>query len=181
MADLLREERESEPLLVPSQAMMSAPSVQATYGGVPHHRRASDSMRAYSRSSELAYNRRRHSDNTRTQGRTGSQGYYQSMPMGRTYAGYPGAMTPPVKKNEEDADLMLEVGVLKQELLEPPAVAIQKNFEIFECKLIMQQKELVDAMQRTVVREGDRVINTVLAGPHERIIDPVSDPFPIAA
>ena len=51
--------------------------------------------------------------------------------------------------------------------------AIKKNLEVFELKFKMQQRELAEEMRRMVHHEGDRVIEAVTAGPHDRIIDPV--------
>ncbi|KAH9856042.1 hypothetical protein C2E23DRAFT_773550 [Lenzites betulinus] len=59
-----------------------------------------------------------------------------------------------------------------RDLADEPAVAIRRNFVSFERKFRIQQRELVHEMTRVVVHEGDRVISSVLAGPHERIIDP---------
>ncbi|KAI0644525.1 hypothetical protein C8Q79DRAFT_777894 [Trametes meyenii] len=61
---------------------------------------------------------------------------------------------------------------LKLELFESPELAIRKNLEVFERKFKMQQRELTEEMRRVVHHEGDRVIEAVTSGPHERIIDP---------
>ncbi|KAI0759985.1 hypothetical protein BD413DRAFT_266792 [Trametes elegans] len=65
-----------------------------------------------------------------------------------------------------------ELAQLVRELEDDPAVAIKKNFVVFERKFRIQQREIVEEMTRVIVHEGDRVISTVLEGPHERIIDP---------
>ncbi|KAI0360925.1 hypothetical protein OH77DRAFT_1517315 [Trametes cingulata] len=70
----------------------------------------------------------------------------------------------PVGENNLDA--------LKTELFESPELAIRKNFEVFERKFKMQQRELAEEIKRTVHHEGDRVIEAVTSGPHDRIIDP---------
>ncbi|KAJ2968464.1 hypothetical protein NUW54_g13209 [Trametes sanguinea] len=44
-------------------------------------------------------------------------------------------------------------------------------FMWFERRFALQQKEMMREMRRVVAHESDRVITTVLAGPHERIID----------
>ena len=67
-----------------------------------------------------------------------------------------------------------EVAAVKQELFENPEIAVRKNLEVFERKFRMQQRELAEEMQRMVHHEGDRVIEAVTSGPHDRIIDPVS-------
>ncbi|CDO75521.1 hypothetical protein BN946_scf184871.g2 [Trametes cinnabarina] len=61
---------------------------------------------------------------------------------------------------------------VKNDLLEKPEVAMQKNLEVFGCKLRMQQKESEEEMRRMVHHEGDHVILAVTASPHDRIIDP---------
>ncbi|KAI0766998.1 hypothetical protein C8Q74DRAFT_1369868 [Fomes fomentarius] len=65
-----------------------------------------------------------------------------------------------------------EIQLLKTDLLENINTAIQKNFETFERKYEILKGEMIDEMRRIAVHEGDRVISSVLAGPHERIIDP---------
>ena len=63
---------------------------------------------------------------------------------------------------------------LKKELQEDPAITIEKNLEVFKRKFEMQKKEIVEEIDKLVVRESDRVIQSVLAGPHEKILDRVS-------
>ncbi|PIL33864.1 hypothetical protein GSI_03570 [Ganoderma sinense ZZ0214-1] len=67
-----------------------------------------------------------------------------------------------------------ELAVVKQELFDTgsPELAIRKNLELFERKFKMQQRELAEEMRRMVHHEGDRVIEAVTSGPHDRIIDP---------
>lgn len=66
-----------------------------------------------------------------------------------------------------------EITMLRQELSRAPSADIKKNFEVFEKKFEIQTRELAEEMKKFVAHEGDRVISTVLDGPHERIIDPV--------
>ena len=66
-----------------------------------------------------------------------------------------------------------ELAVVKQELFDSPELAIKKNLELFERKFKMQQRELAEEMRRMVHHEGDRVIEAITSGPHDRIIDPV--------
>ena len=72
--------------------------------------------------------------------------------------------------SHQDGD---DLAVVKQELFDSPELAIKKNLEVFERKFKMQQRELAEEMRRMVHHEGDRVIEAVTAGPHDRIIDPV--------
>lgn len=66
-----------------------------------------------------------------------------------------------------------EITMLRQELSRAPSADIKKNFEVFEKKFEIQTRELAEEMKKFVAHEGNRVISTVLDGPHERIIDPV--------
>ncbi|KAI0757704.1 hypothetical protein C8Q80DRAFT_1216217 [Daedaleopsis nitida] len=50
--------------------------------------------------------------------------------------------------------------------------AIRDNFERFEQKFIIQQREIEEELRRAMHREGDRVIKAVTSGPHDRIVDP---------
>ncbi|OSD01341.1 hypothetical protein PYCCODRAFT_541681 [Trametes coccinea BRFM310] len=74
----------------------------------------------------------------------------------------------PVKSNADSE----AVDTLERELAEAPEVAIKNNFEVFERKFKMQQRELAEEMRRMMHHEGDRVIEAVTSGPHDRIIDP---------
>lgn len=73
---------------------------------------------------------------------------------------------------QEDPSFQAERTRLSEDLTVEPMEAISKNFASFElrCKIREEQiTELKDAM----VHQGDRVISTLLCGPHEKIIDPV--------
>ncbi len=72
-----------------------------------------------------------------------------------------------------ELECVQELQLLKTELAEAPVAAIRSNFESFERKFEILQQEMIDEMRKIVVHEGDRVISTVLSGPHDRIIDPV--------
>ncbi|KAI9064549.1 hypothetical protein FKP32DRAFT_1649070, partial [Trametes sanguinea] len=64
-----------------------------------------------------------------------------------------------------------ELDQLKRDLAEDPAMVIQRNFASFDKIFTMQQREMMRELQRVARVESDRVISTVLAGPHERIVD----------
>ncbi|KAI1785559.1 hypothetical protein LXA43DRAFT_1115141, partial [Ganoderma leucocontextum] len=66
----------------------------------------------------------------------------------------------------------IDFQALKAELLDDPDIAIANNFESFERKFMMQQRELAAEMRRIIHHQGDLVISAVTAGPHDRIIDP---------
>ncbi|TFK44065.1 hypothetical protein BDQ12DRAFT_593650, partial [Crucibulum laeve] len=57
---------------------------------------------------------------------------------------------------------------LSKELQEDIDEAFNRNMVLFERKLEMQSKQLTE----TVQQESDHIINTLLAGAHDRIIDP---------
>ena len=62
---------------------------------------------------------------------------------------------------------------LKLEIREDIEIAVERNAETFSRKYEMQRKLIIDELSRVVHREGDRIIDAVTAGPHDRIIDPV--------
>ncbi|PIL33826.1 hypothetical protein GSI_03532 [Ganoderma sinense ZZ0214-1] len=65
-----------------------------------------------------------------------------------------------------------DLAAVKQELFDSPESAVKKNLEAFERKFDLQHKALMDNFGAVVSHEGDRVIQAVTAGPHDRIIDP---------
>jgi hypothetical protein len=78
-----------------------------------------------------------------------------------------------VHRVKEEKTLFAE---LKTELKEDVEVILEKNMVVFERKLAMQQEQLLAGMTTVVQREGDRVISAITSGPHDRILDPVSNP-----
>ncbi|PIL33406.1 hypothetical protein GSI_04028 [Ganoderma sinense ZZ0214-1] len=76
------------------------------------------------------------------------------------------------RREPEFRDESSEVMILRQELSHTPSSEIEKNLEMFERKFEIQTRELAEEMTSVVVHEGDRVISSVLAGPHDKIIDP---------
>ncbi|KAI0737618.1 hypothetical protein C8Q80DRAFT_1212220 [Daedaleopsis nitida] len=69
-------------------------------------------------------------------------------------------------------DVGFDVDDLRLEIREDVEVAVARNAETFARKFEMQRKIIVDELSRVVHREGDRVIDAITAGPHDRIIDP---------
>ena len=51
-------------------------------------------------------------------------------------------------------------------------MAIRKNFEAFDRKFRIQQREFAEEVRRVVHHEGDRIVEAVNAGAHDRILDP---------
>ncbi|KAJ6458650.1 hypothetical protein C8R47DRAFT_995099, partial [Mycena vitilis] len=63
---------------------------------------------------------------------------------------------------------------LKDELMTDPDAAMEKNLTIFSRKFEVQKRQIIDELTKVVERQGDRVISAITAGPHDKIIDPVS-------
>ncbi|KAI0666577.1 hypothetical protein C8Q78DRAFT_1058203 [Trametes maxima] len=69
------------------------------------------------------------------------------------------------------ADRKALLGSLREELADSADVAMQRNLETFEGKFVMQQRRLMEEMKGVMHHESDRVIDSVMAGPHDRIKD----------
>lgn len=69
-------------------------------------------------------------------------------------------------------DLVQEI---KRDVRKTVADLISENYDQFMGKFDAQQEQLRQQMDASVRREGDRIITAITGGPHERIIDPVSD------
>jgi hypothetical protein len=67
---------------------------------------------------------------------------------------------------------------IKNDIFEDPNAAAEKNRIVFSRKFEAQKNQILDELTHVVKREGDRVIQEVKGGPHERIIDPVSGVLP---
>ena len=76
------------------------------------------------------------------------------------------------EKGVMSADDVEGLEIVKRELTEGPEVAIRKNFEAFERKFRIQQREFAEEVRRVVRHEGDRIVEAVNAGAHDRILDP---------
>ncbi|PIL33367.1 hypothetical protein GSI_03987 [Ganoderma sinense ZZ0214-1] len=136
----------------------------------------------YSRAAESQRSRRRtrsHASTAESHRASAPRSYIPNSYASGLAPAYPGDQNPPlygyrksyiddVQKSPHEQD----IAMLKQELAQAPSAEISKNFETFERKFEIQTRELAEEMKRLIVHEGDRVISSVLAGPHERIIDP---------
>jgi hypothetical protein len=71
------------------------------------------------------------------------------------------------------SDAKLSADDLKNDILEDPDAAAEKNMDVFIRKFEMQKRQIIYELEVIVRRESDRVIEEVKAGPHERIIDKV--------
>ncbi|KAJ7507291.1 hypothetical protein B0H11DRAFT_197898 [Mycena galericulata] len=61
---------------------------------------------------------------------------------------------------------------LKEDLHTDVEAAITENMALFTRKFDVQQRQIIDQLQRAISHEGDRVIDALTSGPHDRIIDP---------
>ncbi|EED80010.1 predicted protein [Postia placenta Mad-698-R] len=55
--------------------------------------------------------------------------------------------------------------------LDDPVVVIERNLQSFERKFEMQQRQIMEEMEKVIHRESDRVIESVRSGPHDKIVD----------
>jgi hypothetical protein len=76
--------------------------------------------------------------------------------------------------NSGDADL--EVCNLREDILEAPNAAAEKNWAVFSRKFEAQKIQIIDELTLVAQREGDRVIRELKGKAHERIRDRVSYP-----
>ncbi|GBE88944.1 hypothetical protein SCP_1403520 [Sparassis crispa] len=60
---------------------------------------------------------------------------------------------------------------LKSDLRHDPAAAAINNFQTFEPKFAIQQRQLIEEVDRVVTRESDRVIQSVTSGTHDKVVD----------
>ena len=81
---------------------------------------------------------------------------------------------PPQGGRRAGAKMSSDLDDIKEDLRLDPAAAMEKNMEVFSRKFELQKEQIVHEMELLVVREGDRVISAVTAGPHDKIVDPVS-------
>ncbi|KAI0829941.1 hypothetical protein BC628DRAFT_1501118 [Trametes gibbosa] len=66
-------------------------------------------------------------------------------------------------------DRMIEVGTVREQLSDTIEAVVGKNLETFERKFTIQERRVAEEMESIVRNESDRVIESVLTGPHTRI------------
>jgi hypothetical protein len=66
----------------------------------------------------------------------------------------------------------LTVEAIRTELSENLDSVLDRNFEIFNRKFEIQKRQISEEIAKVVNREGDRIIEAVTTGPHDRILDP---------
>jgi hypothetical protein len=66
------------------------------------------------------------------------------------------------------------LAAIRNELTEDIDKTLTNNMELFDRKLKVQQKQLMEQLDSVVHREGDRIITAVVSGSHDRLLDPAS-------
>ncbi|KAF8843364.1 hypothetical protein BDN67DRAFT_924335 [Paxillus ammoniavirescens] len=64
------------------------------------------------------------------------------------------------------------LAAIRNELTEDIDKTLTNNMELFDRKLKVQQKQLMEQLDSVVHREGDRIITAVVSGSHDRLLDP---------
>lgn len=49
----------------------------------------------------------------------------------------------------------------------------ERNMKYFDTKFALQKQQIIEEMERVIVRESDRVISELKSGPHDRLVDKV--------
>lgn len=68
----------------------------------------------------------------------------------------------------------LDYQAFRTHILDDPDIAIANNMETFERKFKIQQVDLAEEIRGFIHHHGDLVVKAVTAGPHDRIVHPVS-------
>lgn len=63
---------------------------------------------------------------------------------------------------------------LQNAIFEEPGAAVEKNRAVFFRKFQAQMNQIVHELTPVIKRETDRVIQVMIGGPHERLLDRVS-------
>ena len=80
-------------------------------------------------------------------------------------------------RQSKRADVDREVGNLREDILEDPNTAAEKNWVVFSRKFEAQKNQIIDELTFVVQRESDRVVKELKGKAHERIRDRVSVPL----
>ena len=70
-------------------------------------------------------------------------------------------------------DFNLEINKLREDILEDPNAAAEKNWVVFSRKFEAQKNQIIDELTLVVRRESDRVVEELKGKAHERIRDRV--------
>ncbi|THV00737.1 hypothetical protein K435DRAFT_718738 [Dendrothele bispora CBS 962.96] len=76
------------------------------------------------------------------------------------------------RSGDPEKDLASAKWALSRELEENLDVALTKNWMLFEKKLEAQGRQMKVFFESSLRQEGEHIISTILAGAHERIVDP---------
>ncbi|KAK7047646.1 hypothetical protein VNI00_006414 [Paramarasmius palmivorus] len=115
----------------------------------------------------------RHYQHQHSRHRQRSFGYSHSAP-GLSMVPEPGTYGSGESRQNRQSDPEVsnrELQALKKELENDVDIDLKNNVATFLRKFIEQQRQLVVQLERTIVREGDRVVSAVREGPHDRILD----------
>ena len=80
----------------------------------------------------------------------------------------------PRTRQAKPGDADLEADNLKEDILEEPNAAAEKNWVLFSRKFEAQKNQIIDELTLVVQHESDRVIQELKGKAHERIRDRVS-------
>ena len=81
------------------------------------------------------------------------------------------------RTRQSKRDVDREVGSLREDILEDPNTAAEKNWVVFSRKFEAQKNQIIDELTFVVQRESDRVIKELKGKAHERIRDRVGVPW----
>ena len=76
-------------------------------------------------------------------------------------------------RQAKPGDSNLEMNKLREDILEDPNAAAEKNWVVFSRKFEAQKNQIIDELTLVVQRESDRVIQELKGKAHERIRDRV--------
>jgi hypothetical protein len=76
-------------------------------------------------------------------------------------------------RQAKPGDVDLEADTLREDILEEPNAAAERNWVVFSRKFEAQKNQIIDELTIVVQRESDRVIQELKGKAHERIRDRV--------
>jgi hypothetical protein len=80
-------------------------------------------------------------------------------------------------RQAKQSDVDLEVANLREDILEDPNAAAERNWKVFSNKFEAQKNQIIDELTLVSRREGDRVIEELRGKAQDRIIDRVGFPL----
>lgn len=76
-------------------------------------------------------------------------------------------------RQAKPSDANLEINKLREDILEDPNAAAEKNWVVFSRKFEAQKNQIIDELTLVVQRESDRVVQELKGKAHERLRDRV--------